>query len=405
LTIANSSAPAPGEARLGPRFRYQLLVATFTRLVMNTAQRMAYPFLPEFSRGLGVPLEALTLSLSIRGGLGMTAPVFGVLPDRLGRRHAMLIGVLVFAAALLTLALFPSYLTFTLAVVLVVLAKFTFDPALQAFLADRTPYSRRGLVIGLSELGWSGAALVGIPLAGFLIARAGWRAPYLPIAGLGLAAGLLLWWILPSDRPGAVRDPSAFAPRWRVIGRPMVLAALSVSLLASMANEFLNVVFGAWLEGSFGLAVAGLGLSATVVGVAELAGEGLVMTLADRLGKRRVIAFGLAASAAAYLALPYLASRLELALAGLFLVFITFEFTIVATIPLVTELAPEARGTVISTSSAFHAAGRMLGALAGPYLFRLGFQWTGVTACLLNVAALGLVLWLVRERQGGSSVL
>jgi predicted MFS family arabinose efflux permease len=335
----------------------------------------------------------------------MTAPAFGVLPDRLGRRHAMLIGVLVFFAGLVVLALFPSYLTFTVAVVLVVVAKFLFDPALQAYLADRTPYSRRGLVIGLSEVGWSGAALVGIPLVGFLIARNTWRAPFLPVAGIGLAAGLLLWWMLPSDRPGAIPSGAATPGRWRAALRPMVLAALSISLLSSMANEFLNVVFGAWLEGAFGLAAAGLGLSTTVVGVAELAGEGLVMTLADRLGKRRVIAFGLAASAAAYLALPYLAGSLELALAGLFLVFITFEFTIVSTIPLVTELVPEARSTVISTSAAFHAAGRMLGALAGPYLFRLGFQWTGITACLVNVAALVIVLALVRERHGGSSVL
>jgi MFS family permease len=60
--------------------------------------------------------------------------------------------------------------------------KFMFDPAIQAYLSDRTPYSRRGLIIAFIELGWSGAALVGLPLVGFLIARSTWRAPFLPAA-------------------------------------------------------------------------------------------------------------------------------------------------------------------------------------------------------------------------------
>ena len=48
----------------------------------------------------------------------------------------------------------------------VALAKLLFDPALLAYLGDRTRYAQRGLVIALSEIGWSGATLAGIPLLG-----------------------------------------------------------------------------------------------------------------------------------------------------------------------------------------------------------------------------------------------
>jgi predicted MFS family arabinose efflux permease len=101
----------------------------------------------------------------------------------------------------------------------------------------------------------------------------------------------------------------------------------------------------------------------------------------------------------AYLALPLLSSHLTLALAGLFFVFVAFEFTIVASIPLITELVPEARGAVMSANVAFHAAGRMLGVPLGSYLFGLGFLWNGVAASVLNLVTLGVIILFVRERK------
>jgi MFS transporter, DHA1 family, inner membrane transport protein len=295
--------------------------------------------------------------------------------------------------------LFPGYLTFFIFLMLVVAAKFIFDPALQAYLGDRTPYARRGLVIAVTELGWSAAALIGLPLVGVLIARGTWRAPFLPLLLLGLLAGVALWVIIPRETV-AQRAASARRGSWAVVLRsPVVVAALCLGLLSSAANELLNVVYADWMEGSFGLSVVQLGLSTTVIGLAELAGEGLVMSFADRLGLRRALGLGFVASALAYLALPLVATRLELALVGLFVVFIAFEFTIVASIPLMTELLPEARGRVLSASVAFHAGGRMLGALAGGFLFRFNFMWIGVISMGLNLLALIILLLFVRERK------
>jgi len=390
----------PSALKAAPRLRVQLAVATFARVVINTAHRMVYPFLPAISRGLGVPPEALTGLLALRGALGISAPLFGGLPDRVGRRHALLIGLGLFAGALAIVALFPSVFTFAVFLILVVVAKFIFDPALQAYLGDRTPYTRRGLVIALSELGWSGAALVGIPLAGLLIARGSWRSPFWPLVVLGLAALAGLWLVIPRDAPLPGQPRASTAGHWARIWRsPAVLAALSLGLFTSAANENLGVVYARWLEATFGLSVAGLGLSMTVIGLAELVGEGLVMALADRLGKRRAIALGLAASAAAYLALPFASGSLNLALGGLFVVFIAFEFTLVASIPMMTELVPEARGRVMSTNVAFHAAGRMVGALLGGYLFRYGFLWNGLAAVGINLLALAVIVLFVRERR------
>jgi len=177
------------------------------------------------------------------------------------------------------------------------------------------------------------------------------------------------------------------------------VAGMGVSLLISMGNENLSVVYAAWLERSFGLSVAALGLSTTVIGAAELGGEGLVMGLADRLGKRRVIGVGLVASALAYLALPLTGEHLNLALVGLFLAFITFEFTVVAMLPLMTELMPLARGRVMTTNVAAFAAGRMLGDLVAGSLYHFGFFWVGLVSAAASVLALIVIMALIREQS------
>ena len=385
----------------GPRLRVQLLAAVFARVVVNTAHRMPYAFLPVFSQGLGVSDEALIRLLSARGALGLASPLFGLIPDRLGRRRAMLLGLVIFCGGLLLVAAFPIYPIFFAAILCVLICKFIFDPALQAYLGDRVAYARRGLVIAISEFGWSGAVLVGMPLLGYLIRFGDWRSPFLPLAGLGFLSGAGLWLFIGRDDPQTARsDKQKRTLRWlSLLRRPTIIATLSIGLVISAANDVFGAVYARWLKDSFNLTVAELGLTAIVIGVAELLGEGLVALLVDRMGKRRAVVAGLAVSAVAYgvLCLPEVTADLRLALVAIFFVFITFEFAIVASIPLVSELAPEARSSVFGLSGAFHAAGRMIGPLIASSAYQQGFVWNGAIAALLNLLWIPVILLFVKE--------
>lgn len=378
-----------------PSLAVQLLVTTPVRILLNTGYRMVYPFLPEFSRGLNVTPETLTQLLALRGVLGLTGPLFGLVPDRFGRRPAVLLGGAVFALGAAAAALWPSLPTFALLIFAVLIAKALHDPALLAHLGDQTTYAQRGRVMGLSEFGWSGATFIGIPLLGFLIARFGWQAPFWPLAGLGVLALIGLRLVIAPRSAAAASRPAPF--QWRALMHPHVLAVLSYGGLTSAANEMLNVVYGSWMEQAFRLDVAALGLTVTVIGAAELAGEGAVAALADRVGKRRMVLGATLLAAAAYAVLPALAGNLWLALAGVFFVFLGFETGIVANIPLLSELVPEARGTVISTSGALHGVGRMAGALLGVWLFNQGFAWVGLTAAVANLLVAAMVWGFVRR--------
>jgi DHA1 family inner membrane transport protein len=382
------------------KLAFQLGVATLARLVVNTSRRFAYPFASALSRGLGVPLAAITSLIAVNQATGVLSPVFGPLGDRWGYRVMMLTGLGMLTGGMLAGGLLPTYSVVLPALFLAGLGKSVFDPALQAYVGQRVPYQRRGLAIGLIEFAWAGSALVGLPLVGLLIERMGWRAPFFVLGGLALLSMVALRALIPDDshQQRDTESPASFREAWRRLsGDRAALGALGFGLLVSAANDNLFVVYGLWLESAFGLSVAMLGAATTVIGVAELLGEGLTASIADRLGLKRALVAGLILSALSYILLPLMSRTLSSALMGLFVTFLTFEFTIVTAFSLFTEILPAARATMMSSSVAAISIGRMVGALVGgPVWLAGGMLATGIVSAAVSGLALVLLVWGLR---------
>ncbi len=395
--------------------RRELLVMLLARLALNIPTRFIYPFLPAISRGLGVPLTEASLLLTARSLTTAASPLLGLAADRYGRRSLMLVGLAILAASGVVVALAPHFAWALVAFALLGLAKAAFDPAMQAHVSDTVPYARRGRVLSILELSWSLSWLVGVPAVGFLIAGAGWQAPFLAVALLALLSLAAVAAGLRPDPGSATEHPVPQAGARD--GRPraglaaaggefarllaaarrlgaVVWLALLVNLLQLLALENVFVVYGSWLEDRFGLSVAALGLASTVIAVAEFAAESGAATLVDRIGKRRAVAGGILLSTVAYLWLPHAAGGLAGALAGMCLLFLAFEFAVVAVLPLVSELAPGARATVMALNVAAMSVGRVIASLTGPRLWAAGGLAlnTGVSAAVALAAALILIL-------------
>jgi predicted MFS family arabinose efflux permease len=363
----------------------QLPIFIAIRTVLNTLIRMVYPFLPIFGRGLGVDLYLLSYGLTLRSAAGIFGPFLASVGDSRGRKAGMLFGVALFTAGAGILVLWPTYPAFVAMLILSIMANLVFIPSMQAFLGDRVPYERRGLVLALTEFGWSLAFILCVPAIGFLIARNGWQSPFIWLAGLGVVSLVALYWLLPSDRP----QPGQANPLWRnlraVFTYKPALAGLSVGLCLAGGNELINLIFGVWLEDTFQVKIAALAAASVVIGVSELGGEGLVTAFVDRLGKRRSVGIGLISNAAAALVLLWLGRSLTGAMIGLFFIYLTFEFTIVSSLPLMTEVFPAARATFMAMFFASTALGRSLGSLAAPRLYTFGRSWETVPSLLIII--------------------
>jgi predicted MFS family arabinose efflux permease len=377
--------------------RYQLTLFTIIRAVINTMHRMIYPFLGVFARGLGVNIAELSLALTARSVIGTFGPFAAIVADKRGRKFGMLLGLGVFTGGVAVVVYWPTLIGLTIALVMSTMGKYIFDPSMQAYIGDRVPYERRGLAIAITEFGWSLAFILGMPLMGFVISRNGWMAPFPLLVLMGTLMFGLLYFVLP--REGHQPDPDAtfFSNIRLVLVSVPALAGLSIGLWASAGNEVVNLIFGVWLEDAFALKIVALAGASAVIGFAELGGEGLVALFVDRLGKHRAVAIGLVANCGSAVLLPLLGRTTAGALVGLFLFYITFEFTLVSIIPMMTEVLPGARATVMALNVAGESLGRAIGAPLAPILYHFGFPVVAIGAVLFNVFALLALRRMVRH--------
>lgn len=381
----------------------QVAAAAFCRLVLNTSRRFIYPFAPALSRGLGVPLTAVTSLIALGWATSILGVFLGPLIDRLGYRFMMITAMTLLAAGMLVAGWQPFYAVVLAAMFLAGLGKSVFDPAVQAYIGENVPYRRRGTAIGFLEFSWAGSTLLGIPVVAVLIDRYGWQSPFMLMGAtalLGIAALVIL---LPSANPATAlsRSKISFRAAWqKVLQVKAARGALTYVFLVSVANDNLFVVYGAWLEKTFGLSIVALGIGTITIGVAELIGELMTATLADRFGLKRSVITGLSTCIVCYALLPFCTESFSFALGGLFLLFLNFEFMIVTSLPLVAELLPESRGTMMACYLAAAGFGRVIGALIGGPLWLLGgISATSMTSAVISALALGSLIWGLRGWQ------
>ena len=367
----------------------QVALFVAARLAISTTYRLIYPFLPLFADGMGVSLAQISSVLAVRSLLGAAGPLLAPLSDHYGRKTGMVLGLGLFSVGIGLVALIPAFATFALALSLAHLGNQVFLPAMQAYLGDRVPYQRRGFVLATTEMSWSLSFILLVPLSGAMIARAGWGAPFLFLAVMGMGALLVVATRLPNDaRATHVAQGFIWKSLMQVASAPAARMALVFSMTMTVANEVVNLVFGAWMYQSFQVEIAALGLAASVIGAAELSGEAAVAWWVDRVGKKRAVMLGMALSIAASAGLPVIGQSMAGALIGLFLFYLGFEFALVSSIPMMTEVLPQARATLMATNLAACSLGRAIGALIGPWLFTWGFGANALGALLLNIVAI-----------------
>jgi predicted MFS family arabinose efflux permease len=241
-------------------------------------------------------------------------------------------------------------------------------------------------------MGWALSFVVGMPVAGLLIEKYGWLAPFPVLAGMGALMFVVTLKLVPDhDETHVASESSLWSGILRVLRHPAALAMLGSGFFLSFANEVVSLYFGVWLENSFQLQVAALGVASAVIGFAELGGESLTAGLVDRIGKKTATIIGLVLNGIFALLLPVLGQSLMGAYMGLFFFFITFEFTIVCSLPLATEIMPEARAALLGLDVMVFSFGRMLGAAISPTLFNWGFTANCIAAFVLNLIALVLL--------------
>lgn len=182
-----------------PSVLFSIGVGAMTPMVAVSAVRL----------GGGPAAAALLVAMVPIGQIAGDLPA-GAIAGRLGDRGAMILSVVLAMAALAACALAPTLVTLGAAVLLVGVAKSLYGLARQTYLTDVVAPMRRARA--MSAMGGSGR--IGLflgPFAGALLVQG--REDPDPSYWLGvllaLASGVVIWFLVPTDRPRVDVSPAA----------------------------------------------------------------------------------------------------------------------------------------------------------------------------------------------------
>jgi len=351
-------------------FNLQITIFLLIRTAINTCIRMVGPFLLVFARGIGADMTSMATAVSASMAASAVGPFLAEIADRKGRKAGMLLGLVIFTLGVGLVIVWPAYAAFLLALLLASLGNNLFLAAVQAYVGDQIPYEKRGVTLSILEISWAGAFIAGVPLVGFLIARAGWESPFISLFILGVLSIIGVFLLVPDVPVEKNAGESLNGLRFKLIlNTPAALFGLALGFLVITGNNVISMIFGVWMEEAYGLKIAAIGASATVIGFAELAGEGTVGLVVDRFGKGRTIAVGLIINILSAILPFFIGGSVAGALVWLFIFYFSFEVTLVAAIPLMTEILPQARATLMAVFLAASSLGMATGEFLGPRLY------------------------------------
>jgi MFS transporter, DHA1 family, inner membrane transport protein len=384
----------------------QLAAVTLGRLALNVAYRIIYPLQPFLAQHLQVDLRTVSALVTVQVLASIISPLGGALADTRGERATMTAGLSVFCAGAALCALSTGFGGFLAGYALLGLAVALYQPAALAYLSKHTSYERRGWALGVSETSWAAAALLGVAPLMYLVQQTGSAsAAFWSILAAGACSLALIRFGLPAPphRNAASGEHADLARKridWRALKTPSVIGVLGLLLLTACAVDMIFVVQGAWSKASLGANDAQLGQVFGLLGIAELIGSLSSTVLVDRVGKKRAVLAGYALTAAAMLALPLSEGSWLLFLPLYFLFDLCFEFSIVSSFPLISGVAPTARGTLMALSVLVIGVGRALGSQLGIPLWGSYSMWAnGAIGAGLLLAGVLLCWALVRENE------
>ncbi|WP_404976905.1 MULTISPECIES: MFS transporter [unclassified Acidovorax] len=366
---------------------------------IGTGEFVIMGLLPEVAQDIGVTIPQAGHVISAYAlGVVVGAPVLAVLAAGWGRRALLMALMAVYALGNFATALAPGYQSLAAMRLLTGLPHGTYFGVAALVAASLAPPGQRARAVGLVMLGLTSATLVGVPIAATLGQYFGWRAAFVFVGVVALAAVALVRVGVP--HVPAPRDASPLR-ELGALKRKQVWLTLGIGAIGfggmfavfSYIKPTLTEVAGLPLGGvPFVLALFGLGMVAGNLVGSRMADKALMRTIGQLL----------AWSVAVLIFFVFAAHHVVTAALATFLL-----GTVVAIGPALQirlmDVAGDAQTLAAALNhSAFNAA-NALGAWLGGMAIAAGLGWTstGWVGAILGVAGLGIFAWSLASDRAG----
>ena len=410
-----------------------VIVLSLSALVENLAYMLPVSYFPYYAESLGAsPAYVGIFAAAFLVTTALLSSRFGNLSDRIGRKKLIQSG-LVADAFLGTMTGLINHWGFLLVIrALNGVATAAVSPAAEASLIDQVPKERKGEAIGfflmVSMIGWFlgpmfGGTIQFLAESGFgLTLETSFRVPYFVDSLLSIVALVLVIWKVEETRGSRVQSVKAMSnkvmPKNDVKLEGSILRALRVLYITSIANGFsigFIVPISVYFFGDMFQAVAFvIGLILSISGLVGIVCNYFAGKMADRIGRKPLIAFGSLSSRLATIVLPFTFNLFQAT--GL-MVFrsLGINISMPADRALRADLVPaKTRGKLFGKLQAFFNWGMIGGTILGPWIYDLyryetfrvtwpfvfdvkGLGFPFFISGILGLTALALLLIFVKE--------
>ncbi|HEV8679631.1 MAG TPA: MFS transporter, partial [Stellaceae bacterium] len=337
---------------------------------------LVIPLLPFYAERFAASPLQMTLLFAIYSLMSMmTAPLWGRLSDRVGRRPVLMASMAAAALAYLGLA-FATALWMALLARAFAGACAGNIAAAQAYIADVTPPEQRAKGMGVIGAAFGLGFIVGPVLGGLIagndLATADLQTPGLVAAALSFAAVLGVIVMLRESRPANRVFParSRIAAARNALAQPVLARLLLVFFLVILAFSGMETTFAWWAIAQFGWGPRPIGFVFFYVGLlSALMQGGLIGALTTRFGEERLMLGGLALIALGLLVLPVVRDvpLLVVALTALALGMGAMQPSLNSLIS--RRAGVDAQGEVMGVAQSVGSLSRVLGPLVAGSLF------------------------------------
>lgn len=366
-----------------------LLALAISAFGIGTTEFVMMGLLPDVADDLGTSVPTAGYLVSAYAlGVVIGAPLLTALGSRIPRKR-MLVGLMaVFTVGNLASALAPTFGLLVAGRLLAGLPHGAFFGVGAVVAARLVREGRQARAVATMFLGLTVANIVGVPAATLLGQQFGWRATFLVVAGIGLAAMAALARLVPAlpaeERTGLGSELRALGNRQVLLGLLTTVFGFAgifavYSYLASMMTEVTGFAAGSV---PLVLALFGIGMTLGALAAGPLTDRALRPTLYGSLGALALV-----------LAVFPLAARAEwTALVAVVLIGAVGFLTTTPLQMLVMNKAQQAPTlAAASNQSAFNLANGG-GAWAGGLALTAGWGWTSPALVGAVLAALGLAV-------------
>jgi MFS transporter, DHA1 family, inner membrane transport protein len=333
--------------------------------------------------------------------VGLGAPIFAALTARLDRRGLLVSMLLLYAVGHGLSALLGDFTTLAIVRAFTIVSAAVFTPQAAACMGALLPANERPSAIAFIFIGWSVAAVVGVPLSNLIAEIYGWQWVYVAISVLSFCGAIAVGRTLPM---GLVVPPLNLASWKQALTTPALLAVFLVTLI-SFVGQFVIFSYAApILAKAFAATPVMISIAFAVMGLAGLIGNSLAARFVGRLGVPRVIAISLLIMCCGYLVFALAFGNIVGALLGMTLVGLgTFSSNSLQQSRLA-SLVPAIASATIALNTSVVYLGQALGTLLGGKVMAVSMSST--TAWLaFGLVALALVVSVWAERVKVPSVL